>query len=202
MFSMVKSFFNNKSKDLELREKELYLRQKELEIREKELNIKENYNEKEETPIIKEKKEELIKKVKKEFTEEEKKAYAQRMKDLKEKGKEYEKFVAGRYKLEGYDIYLHGIKKGLKDKGIDIICTKDEELILIQCKNWKKNSSYKINHEKLKAFVGSCTEYINENKLFDKKIKLKFITSNYILDKSGKKFLEESKTLQYEILEF
>ena len=145
MFSMVKSFFNNKSKDLELREKELYLRQKELEIREKELNIKENYNEKNETPIIKEKKEELIKKVKKEFTEDEKKAYAQRMKDLKEKGKEYEEFVAGRYKLEGYDIYLHGIKKGLKDKGIDIICTKNEELILIQCKNWEKHSSYKIN---------------------------------------------------------
>ena len=136
------------------------------------------------------------------YTESEKRAYAERMKELKQKGSEYEEFVAGYYKLDGYEVNLHGIKKGRKDKGIDIICYKDEELILIQCKNWKKNSSYKINHEKLKAFVGSCTEYINENKLFDKKIKLKFITSNYILDKSGKKFLEESKTLQYEILEF
>ena len=120
------------------------------------------------------------------------------------KGKEYEEFVAGYYKLEGYEVNLHGIKEGKKDKGIDLICTKDNELILIQCKNWKKDTKDKdkINHEKLKAFVGCCTEYVNENKLFDKSIKLKFITSNYILDESGKKFLEESKTLKYEILAF
>jgi Holliday junction resolvase len=136
------------------------------------------------------------------YTDDEKKAYAERMKELKQKGSEYEEFVAGYYKLDGYEVNLHGIKKGKKDKGIDIICTKDEELILIQCKNWKEDSKYKINHEKLKAFVGCCTEYVNENKLFDKNIKLKFITSNYILDESGKKFLQESKTLQYEILKY
>ena len=136
------------------------------------------------------------------YTEEEKRAYAERMKELKQKGSEYEKFVAGYYKLDGYNVNLHGIKKGKKDKGIDIICTKDEELILIQCKNWKEDSRYKINHEKLKAFVGCCTEYVNEHKLFDKNIKLKFISSNYILDESGKRFLEESKTLQYEILKY
>ena len=136
------------------------------------------------------------------YTEDEKRAYAERMKELKQKGREYEEFVAGYYKLDGYKIELHGIKKGKKDKGIDIICEKDEELILIQCKNWKEDSKYKINHEKLKAFVGCCTEYVNEHKLFDRNVKLKFITSNYILDESGKKFLEESKTLQYEILKY
>jgi restriction system protein len=49
---------------------------------------------------------------------------------------------------------------------------------------------------RIKTFVACCTEYMNENKLFDKNIKLKFITSNYILDESGKKFLQKSKTLQ------
>lgn len=136
------------------------------------------------------------------YTDEEKRAYAERMKELKQKGRDYEEFVAGYYKLDGYEVNLHGIKKGKKDKGIDVICTKDEELILIQCKNWKEDSAYKINHEKLKAFVGCCTEYVNEHKLFDRNIKLKFITSNYILDESGKKFLQESKTLQYEVLKY
>ncbi|OCL90917.1 restriction endonuclease [Aliarcobacter thereius] len=138
----------------------------------------------------------------KQYTEEEKKSYGQRMKELREKGKEYEKYVAGHFKIDGYEIFLNGIKNGVRDKGIDIICTKDNELILIQCKNWKADTKYKINHEKLKAFVGSCTEYVNQNKLFDKNIKLKFITSNYILDKSGEHFINESKTLQYQVIEY
>lgn len=124
------------------------------------------------------------------------------MKELREKGKEYEEFVAGYFKIDGYEIELHGIKNGVKDKGIDIICKKDNELILIQCKNWRADTKYKINHEKLKAFVGCCTEYVNENKLFDKNIKLKFITSNYILDKSAEMFLKESKTLEYKVIEY
>lgn len=137
-----------------------------------------------------------------EFEQNRKERYKKYLETASNKGKEYEEFVAGYFKIDGYEVNSHGIKKGKKDKGIDIICTKDEELILIQCKNWKEDSKYKINHEKLKAFVGCCTEYVNENKLFDKNIKLKFITSNYILDESGKKFLQESKTLQYEILKY
>jgi Holliday junction resolvase len=200
MFSTIKNLFNNKNRELELKEQEINLKKDSSKT-----NTTENLQEKE----IKNKSEntqtQLINKAKKvfrEYTEEEKKEYALKMKEKKEKGKEYEEFVAGYFKIDGYEVNLHGIKKGKKDKGIDIICTKDEELILIQCKNWKEDSKYKINHENLKAFVGCCTEYVNENKLFDKNIKLKFITSNYILDESGKKFLQESKTLQYEILKF
>jgi HJR/Mrr/RecB family endonuclease len=147
--------------------------------------------------------EEYEKKIKKiTFEENRKERFKNHLRTASNKGKEFEEFVAGHFKLDGYEIRLNGIKEGKKDKGIDIICTKDEELILIQCKNWKEDSKYKINHEKLKAFVGCCTEYVNENKLFDKNIKLKFITSNYILDESGKKFLQDSKTLQYEILKY
>lgn len=209
--NLKKMFFNDKNdelkeKELLLKEKELELKNKELELKEKELNSKDKIENIEVKEIKKleevEEKKTNNKKEFKSYTEEQKKAYALKMKESKEKGKEYEEFVAGHFKLNGYDVNLHGIKKGKKDKGIDIICTKDEELILIQCKNWKVNNKYKIGHETLKAFVGCCTEYVNENKLFDKNIKLKFITSNYIIDESGKKFLEESKTLKYEVIQF
>ena len=119
-----------------------------------------------------------------------------------ENGKEFEKFFGKKFEESGYIVVYHGIEKGKFDQGIDLICNKDNELILIQCKNWKVHNKYKIDHEKLKAFIGSCTEYVNNNKLFHKNIKLKFITSNDILDKSGKKFLGKSKILEYEILEF
>jgi restriction system protein len=207
MFSTIKNLFNNKNRELELKEKELQLKQKELELKEQEMNLKKDSNKINTTEHTQENisnnpSKNKVKKEFREYTEEEKKEYALKMKEKKEKGKQYEQFVARYFKLDGYEVNLHGIKKGKKDKGIDIICSKDEELILIQCKNWKENSTYKINHEKLKAFVGCCTEYVNEHKLFDRNVKLKFITSNYILDESGKKFLEESKTLQYEILKF
>ncbi|MBL3520052.1 restriction endonuclease [Arcobacter lanthieri] len=136
------------------------------------------------------------------FEENRRERYKKYLKKSESKGKEFEEFVAKYFEKHGYIIELNGIKKGVKDKGIDLICIKDNEMILIQCKNWKENSKYKINHEKLKAFVGCCTEYINEHNLFNKNIKLKFITSNYILDESGKKFLEDSKTLEYKILKF
>lgn len=145
---------------------------------------------------------EYTRKLKEEREKERKEKYKQQIQDNIKKGKEYEEFVAGYFKIDGYEIELHGIKNGVKDKGIDIICKKDNELILIQCKNWRADTKYKINHEKLKAFVGSCTEYINQNRLFDKNIKLKFVTSNYILDKSAEMFLKESKTLQYHIIEY
>jgi len=214
MISVIRSMFGNKDKELELKERELALKEKELEILDKQLkqnkevldrgNFEAKLFEKEKKykEKFEESKKKPVKSQKKEYTSEDKKAYAQRMKDIKEKGKEFEEFVAGHFKLDGYDIYLNGIKKGKKDKGIDIICTKDDELILIQCKNWKENSTYKINHEKLKAFVGCCTDYVNEHNLFHKKLKLKFISSNYILDDSGKKYLEESKVLQYEIFKY
>jgi len=39
--------------------------------------------------------------------------------------------VASYYKLDGYSIYLNGIKKDSLDGGIDVICKKDDETILI-----------------------------------------------------------------------
>ena len=207
MFNTIKNIFTNKKKELELKERELALKEKELELKDKEINIKNKGYE--ETVIVDEVKEEKktvskekTKPKKREFTPEEKKAYALRMKEQKEKGLEFEKFVAGHFKLDGYEIVLNGVKRGKKDKGIDIVCTKDNELILIQCKNWKEDSKYKIKHTHLKEFIGNCTVYVNDNNLLDRNTKLKFITSNYVLDASAKNYLEENKILRYEVFNF
>jgi len=207
MISTIKNIFSNKTKELELKEKELALKEKELELKDKEFNLKEKgFNETIMVKDVKEKnkpvKKEAEKSKRREFSVEEKKAYALRMKEQKEKGLEFEKFVAGHFKLDGYEIVLNGLKKGKKDKGIDIVCTKDNELILIQCKNWKEDSKYKIKHTHLKEFIGNCTVYVNDNNLLDRNTKLKFITSNYVLDASAKNYLEENKILQYDVFKF
>lgn len=44
------------------------------------------------------------------------------------------------YTKEGYKVFPNGYVKGLEDCGIDLIAHKGKETILIQCKNWKKQS--------------------------------------------------------------
>ena len=60
-------------------------------------------------------------------------------------GKDYERYIGYLYESKGYKVEYHGIKKGFEDLGIDLICTKSDETLLIQCKNWKKESSIREN---------------------------------------------------------
>ena len=138
---------------------------------------------------------------KKEYTKEEKREYATRMKEYKIKGEEFEKFVGNNFKNKGYQVIFHGLEKGKKDKGIDLICTKDNTIILIQCKNWKAQGR-KIKHTHLKEFLGNCTVYEKEKNLLNNDIQRIFITSNYILDKCAKKYLEKNTIVQYEVQSF
>lgn len=109
--------------------------------------------------------------------------------------KRYQEFVAGNYKLEGYSIYMNKI-----NKYINIICDKDNEVLLIDCKI-DMNQNEKIGAQVLKDFIDECKKYTNDNNLFDKEIKFKFITSKYMLDESAEFFLERNRNLNYEILE-
>lgn len=124
------------------------------------------------------------------------------MEEILKKGHDYEKYVAEHYKSIGYEVSLNGIIHGKKDDGIDIICKRNNELILVQCKNWNVKSRYRITHLILKAFIGCCSEYTNKNQILNKKVEFHFITSNNILDASAKKYLAESTTLKYKILPF
>lgn len=55
-------------------------------------------------------------------------------------GKMYERYVGYLYEKDGYSVEYRGIKMGLKDGGIDLICRKRGEILLVQCKNWKQES--------------------------------------------------------------
>ena len=63
---------------------------------------------------------------------------------LKQKGNQYEFYIADYFKKYGYKIYMKGYNEGFKDEGIDLICYKNKEMLLIQCKNWKNAVELKI----------------------------------------------------------
>lgn len=125
-------------------------------------------------------------------------------KEKKEKGDDYEKKVAGYYKLDGYDIYLNGIKKDREDGGIDVICRKDEEVILIQCKNWNHTTGRRITHKHIKEFHSNCIKYIDQEKLDRSNVKLKYIVPNKKVFKACaiNIFRDDYYNCKYEVLEF
>ncbi|EDM24397.1 restriction endonuclease [Caminibacter mediatlanticus] len=121
-----------------------------------------------------------------------------------EKGRNFEIFVGKYFENLGYKIYYNGIINGRRDEGIDLIAYNKDMVLLIQCKNWKENSKYKITDKNLKEFIGNCYTFIKNNpKIMNKKIKRLYITSCDVFSDSANYFIEKNKELiEKKILKF
>ncbi|MFH0708746.1 MAG: restriction endonuclease [Pseudomonadota bacterium] len=157
-----------------------------------------------ETPIIVDEKIQFreVKEIKKQesefkpYTDDEKKAWGEKKQEKKEKGALYEAFVAEHYRSLGYEVIEHGKIKGKKDGGIDLIAKNMEEVIMIQCKNWRAGSKYTINHAMISAFVGNVAMFIAKNTEYEKyMIKRVYAISEEILDKSALARIKDNKEM-------
>ena len=130
--------------------------------------------------------------------------FYQKKQEWIKKGKEYEKLVGKYFEKEGYIIKYNGIENGKKDNTIDLIAIKQNEIILIQCKNWKENSKYKITHKDIKAFIGDTHTFIKENPQYKNyNIKRLFVISNKILDKSAINYIKEHQNIiRYKVIKY
>lgn len=120
----------------------------------------------------------------------------------KEKGNRYEEFIAQHYRGLGYFVWEHGKEKGRKDQGIDLIVKKNKEIIFIQCKNWKENTRFQIDHKEVKASRTEARAFMKENPLFiGYQMKFRYTLSGDFIHPSAIKYIEETKGLfDYEIL--
>jgi DUF2075 family protein len=76
-------------------------------------------------------------------------------------GRIYERYVGYLYERDGYDVEYVGIFKGFEDLGRDLICKKDGEFLIIQCKNW---SQFRTIYEKhIFQFFGTVFQYRDAN---------------------------------------
>jgi len=124
-------------------------------------------------------------------------------KSKKEKGEEYEAYIAKHYKSQGYVIWEHGKEKGRLDQGIDLIVKKNKEIIFIQCKNWNENTRFKIDHVRVKASRAEARQFMIDNPLFKGyKNKFRYTLSSNCIAPSAIKYIEETNGLfDYEIIE-
>lgn len=112
------------------------------------------------------------------------------------KGKAYEKQIGDYFEKQGYIVKYNGIEKGKKDDSIDLIAIKKDEILFVQCKNWKENSKYKVTQQMVKAFIGDTYKFIEENPVYKNyTIKRLFVISNKILTKSAYAFIKNNPQL-------
>jgi hypothetical protein len=103
-------------------------------------------------------------------------------------GRLYERFVGYQFEKQGYDVEYVGIFKGYEDLGRDLICTKGNEMVVVQCKNW---SQFKTIYEKhIFQFFGTVFQYKDENK--GKDVKAVFCTTTKLSD-IARRFAKELK---------
>ncbi|MBU1083428.1 restriction endonuclease [Patescibacteria group bacterium] len=103
-------------------------------------------------------------------------------------GKLYERYVGYLFEAKGYDVDYVGIFKGFEDLGRDIIAKKDNEIIVIQCKNWSKFRTIYEKH--IFQFFGTVFQYRDENK--GKEVKAIFYTTTTLSD-LARRFANELK---------
>lgn len=71
--------------------------------------------------------------------------YWKRPKSKVEIGKVYERYIGSLFESDGYDVEFFGINQGKEDLGRDLICIKDKNVAVIQCKYW---SDFRTIYEK------------------------------------------------------
>ena len=123
--------------------------------------------------------------------------------EKKEKGDEYEKYIADFFRKQDYYVWEHGKEKGVKDSSIDLIIKKDKHIFFVQCKNWEK---WKINHKEVKATRTDVREYLKKEKnlwnlIKDYESKILYITPKECLAKSAYTYIKEnSDIVEYKVI--
>jgi len=111
-------------------------------------------------------------------------------KNIIKQGKNFEYYVSNYFKTQGYFV-INNFEKEKNDEGIDIIAKKDNELLLIQCKNWEIPV---ISHKEIKEFLGNCYLFLYNHIEYRKfkKVRRIYITSQSNLDMSAKYLLKNN----------
>lgn len=74
-------------------------------------------------------------------------------------GIQYERFIGYQHEANGYKVEYHGALLGVDDLGIDLICTKDNEIRIVQCKRLSKVKGIPVRENVIAQIYGSARYY-------------------------------------------
>lgn len=80
-------------------------------------------------------------------------------------GRDYERYIGYLYEQKGFKVEYVGIEKGLEDLGRDLICTKGENIEVVQCKCWAKHKVIREKH--INQLYGTAVKHHIENREYN-----------------------------------
>lgn len=86
--------------------------------------------------------------------------YKQRQKSNAEIGRDFERYIGYLYEKNNFQVEYRGIIDGFEDRGRDLICTKNKQILVVQCKYWSKNKTIHENH--INQLFGTTVKYYME----------------------------------------
>jgi len=102
-------------------------------------------------------------------------------------GRDYELFVGYKYSQMGYEVDCFGSYMGLEDLGRDLIATKDNHTLIIQCKYWGVGKT--IHEKHIAQLYGTMVSYCIENNKSTNDVSGVFVT-NISLSTTARRFAE------------
>jgi hypothetical protein len=105
-----------------------------------------------------------------------------------------------KYEKSGYKVTYNETQDGKKELGIDLICCKDDKILLIQCTNYSKSKS--ITDKDIKTFHSNATQYVKTNEIENKNVEFRYVILHHdVLHKSAIKILtNDSYNCKYVII--
>jgi len=95
-------------------------------------------------------------------------------------GRDYERYIGYVYESRGYAVYYQGIVAGLADLGRDLMCAKDDNVEIVQCKYWSREKQ--IHEKHIFQLYGTVVAYEIDHP--EKKASAFFITSTSLSDRA------------------
>jgi hypothetical protein len=74
-------------------------------------------------------------------------------------GIQYERFIGYHHEAKGYRVDYHGAMLGVDDLGIDLVCVKDDEIRIVQCKRLSKVKGIPVRENVIAQIYGSARYY-------------------------------------------
>ena len=105
-----------------------------------------------------------------------------------------------KYENLGYKVKYNKKQDDKKDQEVDIICYKDEKILLFKCKNYSKAKSNRS--EDIESFHDNARNYLKINDIEDKNVEFRYVIPySDVLHKSAIKLLvDDSYNCKYVVL--